>query len=373
MGDGRAPDDRPSRRGDRAAMTAAAPARADTNRARGWFSLQLAIGWLPVLALYAATMSVMHGVPLARALVVSTRAIVGAALLGVVVLRFVGRTPWPRPVRPGFILLQVCAAIGFSVAWVVLSNIVESLARGAIVLTAPPLVAPFLLLGIWLYVAVAGVSYAVQATARAAQAEAAAVRAQLAALRGQLNPHFLFNALHSVVHLIPVAPDLAAESVERLAGLLRTVLEENRDRVTLQEERAFVSRYVELEQVRFGERLVVHWNVPPEASALFVPAFALQTLVENAVRHGASSRVEPTRIMVSTQLDGPTLTLTVADDGAGADLSVNPDSSRTGLRRLRERLDALYGPRATLSCDSRPGHGFTARVIVPIEDEDHLA
>lgn len=339
---------------------------------RGWFSLQLAIGWLPVLALYAITMHVVHGIPLAPALIVSARAIGGAALLGVLVLRFVERTPWPRPVRPRFVLLQVCAAIGFAVAWVLLSNIVESIAHGAIVLTAPNLVAPFLLLGLWLYVAVAGVSYAVQATARAAQAEAAAVRAQLAALRGQLNPHFLFNALHSVVHLIPVAPALAAESAERLAALLRTALEEDRDRVPLREERAFAAQYMDLEQVRFGDRLVVHWDIPESVSDALVPAFVLQTLVENAVRHGASSRVDPTRIRVSAARDGATLTLAVIDDGAGADLAIDPGSGRTGLRRLRERLDALYGPRATLTCVSRPGAGFTARVALPFEHEDDV-
>jgi signal transduction histidine kinase len=352
-------------------MTATAPARAETHRARGWFALQLAIGWLPVFALFAASMYVVHRIPVTLALAVAARTIIGAALLSVVVLRFIKRTPWPRPVRPGFVLLHVAAAGGYAVGWVVISNIVESIARGAVVLTSPGLLAPFLLLGLWLYVAVAGVSYAVQATARAAQAEAVAVRVQLAALRGQLNPHFLFNALHSVVHLIPVAPELAAESVERLAGLLRTVLEENRDRVTLRDERAFVARYVELEQLRFGERLVVQWDIPDRVSELLVPAFALQTLVENAVRHGAASRVDPTKITLSAHHDGTTLALVVADDGAGANLSDNQDRG-TGLRRLREQLDALYGSQAALTCESRPGNGFTARVTVPVDEGDDV-
>ena len=350
-------------------MKAAAPGVAETYRARGWLALQLAIGWLPVLALYAASMSVVHGVPISDALIVSARAIGVAAVLGLLVLRFVQRHPWPRSVRPRYILQQVFAAVGFSASWVLLSNVVESIAHGAIVHTPPDLVPPFLLLGLWLYVAVAGVSYAVQATARAARAEAVAVRAQLAALRGQLNPHFLFNALHTVVHLIPVAPELAADSAERLAALLRTALEEDRDRVTLQEEHAFVARYVELELVRFGERLVVQWDIPVAVSESLVPAFALQTLVENAVRHGASARVESTRIAVSATRSGPTLTLTVTDDGAGAALTVAPGGG-SGLRRLRERLDALYGPRAVLTCESRPGAGFTARVTLPFEHED---
>ncbi len=348
-------------------MSRSTPDGGETSRARGWFLLQLAIGWLPVLALYATTMYIVHGVPLETALVISARAILGAALLGVVVLRFVERNPWPRPVRMGFVLLQIGAAIAYALSWVVLSNIVESIARGSFAILAPELLAAFVLLGLWLYIAVAGVSYAVQATARAARAEAAAVRAQLAALRGQLNPHFLFNALHSVVHLIPVAPERAAASAELLAGLLRSVLEEDRDRITLREERAFVGRYVELEQVRFGERLVVQSEVPDALSRALVPAFALQTLVENAVRHGASPRVEPTLITISASVDGPTLTLVVADNGAGADLTLATSSASTGLRRLRERLDALYGARASLVCVSRLDAGFSARMTLPLD------
>ena len=339
----------------------------ETHRARGWFALQLAIGWLPVLALYAISMHTAHGVSLLHALLISARAIVGAALLGVLVLRFVERTPWPRPIGVGFVLMHAAAAFIYSVSWVLLTSLVESAVRGSFGIIAPAGIGPFVVLGVWLYVAVAGVSYAVQATARAARAEAAAVRAQLAALRGQLNPHFLFNALHTVVHLIPEAPAQAAASAELLAGLLRTVLEEDRDRVTLSEERAFVARYVELEQVRFGERLVVEFAIPEAASSALVPAFAVQTLVENAVRHGASGRIEPTRITVTARLTTTTLELTVSDDGAGADISAESPASSTGMRRLRERLDALHGAGARLFLESRRGEGFTARIALPLD------
>ena len=159
----------------------------------------------------------------------------------------------------------------------------------------------------------------------------------------------------------------AAESAELLASLLRTVLEEDRDRITLREERAFVERYVALERVRFDERLIVSLNVPDSAVDALVPAFALQTLVENAVRHGAASRIAPTHITISAHHDRQTLTLVVTDDGAGANLTTVPTSGSTGLRRLRERLDALYGARAALLCTSRLGEGFTARLTLPLE------
>ncbi len=354
-------------------MTTAAPEASALRGARRWFAIQLAIGWLPVLALYAITMVVVHGIRVETALIVSARAILGAALLGILVLRFVERHPWPRRVTAGFVLLHVGGAVGYSVLWVALSIVIESIVRGSLAITPPALLAAFVLLGLWLYIAVAGVSYAVQATARAARAEAAAVRAQLAALRGQLNPHFLFNALHTVVHLIPIAPDRAATSAELLAGLLRQVLEEDRDRVALREERTFVEKYVALEQVRFDERLVVTWEIPEAAADAYVPAFALQTLVENAVRHGASSRIEPTHITIAARIEGETLTITCGDDGAGADLTGAPTPNGTGLRRLRERLDALYGPRATLTCTSSLGRGFTARINLPLDHEGDVA
>src|SRR4026208_1160253 len=99
---------------------------------------------------------------------------------------------------------------------------------------------------------VSGVVYASEATERASKAEAIAARSQLAALRAQLNPHFLFNALHTVVQLMPVDPKGASRAAEQLAGLLRVTLEQDRDLVLLAEEWSFVEKYLELESLRFG-------------------------------------------------------------------------------------------------------------------------
>ena len=210
-----------------------------------------------------------------------------AALLGLGVLRITERVPWPRAVRPGFVLIHVIGAIGFATAWMLLASALESIIRWRLYLVTPAGIVPFLTIGIWLYIAVAGVAYAARSTQRAAAAEANAVRSQLAALRGQLNPHFLFNALHTVVQLIPVEPTRAALAAEQVAGLLRTVIEEDRDLVPLDDERRFVERYLAVEHLRFGDRLETAFEVEPALSAALVPSFALQTLVENAVRHGA--------------------------------------------------------------------------------------
>ena len=349
-------------------MTAGSTDRARVT-VRGWLWVQLLIGWLPVWALYASMIVSVHGGEVVGAAFVAARAIAMAALLGLGVLRITERVPWPRAVRPGFVLIHVIGAIGFATAWMLLASALESIVRWRLYLVTPAGIVPFLTIGIWLYIAVAGVAYAARATQRAAAAEANAVRSQLAALRGQLNPHFLFNALHTVVQLIPVEPARAADAAERLAGLLRTASDEHRDLVPLSAERAFVERYLALEQLRFDDRLRVRFDVEPAVSHATVPSFVLQTLVENAVRHGAAPREEPTALTVRAFAVPTGLALEVSDDGAGAD-AATIDAGGTGLNRLRERLDALYGARASLGTTTSPGAGFTAVVRLPLEQND---
>ena len=227
---------------------------------------QLVIGWLPVWALYATLIYVMHAPaqPLFVALA-ALRAIAPAALLGLLVSRFTRRFPWPRPFRVSFVFWHAVAAATYALAWVVSVSVVETVVHFRLSLVVGPGFLPFFVLGIWLYVMIAGVSYSQEATERVARAEAAAARAQLAALRSQLHPHFIFNALHTVVQLIPREPARAAEAAELVAELLRTVVEEDRDIIALAEEWRFVERYLEIERIRFGERLDVDVRISPTA------------------------------------------------------------------------------------------------------------
>ncbi len=340
-----------------------------TGAPRTWVWLQLILGWLPVWALYTLMVSPanpIHGATPAGHAVLSGFIAVGiAALLGLVVQRFTERVPWPHSFRPGFLAVHLGAAAVYSALWVTLKFGAELLIHPQSAMSFHFLLLPNLVLGIWLYVMVAGISYAAQASQRAALAEASAARSQLAALRGQLNPHFLFNALHTVVHLIPKDPGGAARAAEQIAGLLRTTLEEDRDMVTLDEERAFVERYLELERIRFGDRLRVSIRTSEDAGAALLPSYALQTLVENAVRHGAAPRIEPTEIVVEGRVDGGTLTLTVRDTGEGIALSSTSTKGGTGLQRLRERLAALYGRDARLTLEEGATGGCTASLWIP--------
>ena len=331
--------------------------------------LQMLIGWLPLWALFTTLVLTNHpDVSAPVAAFISLRMIVAAAILGLGVQRITERIPWPNPVRPGFVLLHLAAAFGYSIAWVFLNSVIESMLRGALLIVIGVGLSSFIAVGVWLYIMIAGVSYTLQSNARTARAETTAAQAQLAALRSQLNPHFLFNALHTVVQLIPREPKVASQAAEQVAGLLRTTLEEDRDIISLERELDFVARYLDVERIRFGDRLQVRVDASSESLAGTIPSFAVQTLVENAVRHGAAKKVEPTEVVITAAIKDGMLSLRVADTGAG----FHPDDSGkgTGIRRLRERLQALYGDRARAEIADSPDGGTIARLQIPQEPVD---
>jgi LytS/YehU family sensor histidine kinase len=315
--------------------------------------------------LFTVMIALAHRISIHRASLLALRMIVTAAALGLFVQRLVERYPWPRPMRPTFVVAHLGYAFTYSTALLLADSAIESMLHGALVLATGPSFVLTFLTGVWLYVMIAGVAYTTLATGRAALAEANAARAQLAALRAQLHPHFLFNALHSVVQLIPREPRRAAEAAEQLGALLRTTVEEDRDLVTLAEECAFVERYLAIEKMRFGDRLRVTIEVDEDARTGMVPVFALQTLVENAVRHGAAPRVEPTDVVVTGRREGSALRLSVRDSGAGSDS--HGQENGTGLSRLRERLVVLYGDAAQLTSGPLSGGGYDAQLVVPFD------
>jgi two-component system LytT family sensor kinase len=290
---------------------------------------------------------------------ITVRPLVGL-LLVLVIYAVVRRNPWPRPFRLRFAALHAVLALTLSSVWIVCSRLVEFLVFG--LRTSVPFEEEFLVIGCVAYLVAAGISYAVESTARAARAEAAAANTQLAALRSQLHPHFLFNALHTVVQLIPVDPAQAMAAAELVAGLLRASLEEQRDEVPLADEWRFVCGYLAMERIRFGERLVVREVLPADTMHATVPAFALQTLVENAVRHGAAPRAAPTEIAISAVHERGALRVTVRNGVANGSRAAA--AAGTGLARLRERLAVLHGNAATLAHGPVEG-GYEVTLVIP--------
>ncbi|MEP6483326.1 MAG: histidine kinase [Rudaea sp.] len=337
--------------------------------ARGWLWLQLALAWLPMWALFTALIVIAHGSPLGSAAIASARMIAPGAVLGYFVYQFTLRVPWPHPFRLAFIGMHCFAAAVYSVIWFALMGAIDSLVVGHLVLAIGPGIGAFLITGVWLYIMVAGVAYTNRAAQRTAQLESYAARMQLAELRAQLHPHFLFNAMHTIVQLIPTDPRTAVQASEQLAGILRGVLEDNEDLIPLARELDFVERVLAIERIRFGARLAVHIDASPSLAEYLIPSFSLQTLVENAVRHGAAPRVETTHLSISAHVVKDILTLQVADDGAGAVASGIEQGNGTGLRRLHERLRWLYGNMAQLDIETGPSRGFTATLRLPLLNE----
>ena len=332
--------------------------------ARSWFWLQMAIGWVPMWLLFTLMVMSVHEESFAFSAWMALRMIASAALLGLGVLALTRRRPWPSPFRWSFLLLHALAAVLYAGLWVIAYSAIESVLRWRLALVAGPGIGRFMLTGVWLYLTITAVAYAQQAAQRTALIQAATARAQLAALHAQLHPHFLFNALHTVVQLIPLDPPKAAQAAEQLAELLRSALDERRDQLTLAEEWRFVQRYLAIEALRFGERLQVSVTLPDALLCEQLPSFALQTLVENAVRHGAAPKVGTTHVQIRASRAGRNLCLVVSDNGAGAEPAALLHGAGTGLRRLRERLAHLYGSSAALDL-AASAQGVTATLSLP--------
>ena len=203
--------------------------------------------------------------------------------------------------------------------------------------------------------------------------------AELTALRAQINPHFLFNALNTIAALIAERPDEAEATVETLAGLFRDVLTASgKPFVPLGAEMRLVERYLSVEQARFGERLRVEIEVAHDVAECPVPAFAVQTLVENAVKHGIEPKRGGGAVSVSASQDGDTLRVTVADTGVGIPSLFGPPEPGdpeagfhgVGLSNVRTRLRQLYGVDGGLSFQSSPD-GTTATLALPLHASGH--
>jgi LytS/YehU family sensor histidine kinase len=200
---------------------------------------------------------------------------------------------------------------------------------------------------------------------RTAELERRLAEARLMALQMQLNPHFLFNALHTITALMHKDVEAADRMIARLSELLRLALENTEtSQVPLGQELDFLQRYLEIEQTRFGARLTVRIDVRPDALQALVPNLVLQPLVENAIRHGVEPHAKPGLVEVRGWRDERTLSLEVRDNGGGL-AKGQPFVDGVGLANTRARLQHLYGKGHVLELVEAADGGLSVRLKLP--------
>jgi signal transduction histidine kinase len=201
------------------------------------------------------------------------------------------------------------------------------------------------------------------AAVTAAELETRLARAQLQTLRMQIQPHFLFNTLNTVSVLIPDRPEIAQRMLLKLSELLRLTLEVQQDQtVPLREEVAILERYLEIEQLRFQDRLTVRLDLDPSSMAAQVPQLILQPLVENAMRHGVAKQRGPAEVVIRSRQENGSLILEVEDTGPGIGETLREG---IGLANTRARMDRLYGSRYGMEFTRSSAGRFVARLSFP--------
>jgi signal transduction histidine kinase len=296
---------------------------------------------------------------------------------------YLGRAYPPAQLRPFFrwlVHLATWALIGLVfAAWTVwLERLLNPWAHGS---GPPPYVDAWfdkfyngMLSSTVLYVTILVISHLLDSRERLAlqQTETARLneqlsKAQLSALRRQIEPHFLFNTLNAIAGLVrEKRNDDAVTMIARLSDFLRRSLDEsNRQQVPLGEEMEFLQKFLDIEKVRFGERLQVRVDVPRELFTAQVPSLILQPMVENAVKHGIAKRAQGGAIHVTAFRSNGLLTLSVYNDGPSLPTNGGSTPAGIGMANVRTRLQSLYGNEFELSMRNQDPGGVEVSVSVP--------
>ncbi len=221
---------------------------------------------------------------------------------------------------------------------------------------------------------------AIRIERRLEEQERLLLEARLDALQRQINPHFLFNTLNSITSLVRSQPELAREMIVKLAHILRVLLKDREAFVPFREELAFTDDYLDIEVVRFGEKLSVVKEIADNTLDIVVPGMLLQPLIENSIKHGLEPRISGGTVTLRSRItnDGM-LMIEVEDDGVGMAPDRNMASPISGLvragtgigmRNVRDRMKVLYGEMASLETNSRPGRGTKVTLRMPILDAE---
>lgn len=348
------------------------------------FWLIYCLAWLPYALGYAAVFAAQSNAGLARAALDSIHNILPAAQLGVAAVWICRKFSPARHSPIVFGLCQLVLATTYAALWNVIVPFSFSLRdllegrRWSFSLFGSYALQWQFFAGLMIYATIASIVYTLEFSrrareeqARAARAEHLRTEAELYALRAQLNPHFLFNTLHSLMSLVRTDADTAEEAIERFALMLRYVLQSQEKSkrssadVTFGEEWNFVQNYLELERLRFGKRLRLTTEIESAALSCRLPAFTLQPIVENAVKHAVAPRAGGAHLHVAAQIEDGSLIIKVCDDGDEKPSTNGQNGNGLGLRLVRESLATRFGSAASLKTECAPGEGFKVLITIP--------
>jgi hypothetical protein len=321
-----------------------------------------------------------QGRTFSEAITTSLTGVIPAALLGVGVVAICDRLSWSRKRRVRFVSTHVVLGVLYYEVWMTVLRIFHGLEQRIENGASPgsgASAASFdagIITGLMIYATIASIIYAIRAMdrlraeeARVTELEGLRTRAELETLRAQLNPHFLFNTLHSLMTLVRHDAKAAEDALEKLATLLRHTLmtsSQTKD-VALRDELDFVRNYLSLERLRLGNRLQVEEAVEEEALNCALPPFTLQPLVENSIKHAIGSQSQGGILRIRANRHDSVLRLEVLDNGPGANIEDFANSDGSGLRIAKQRLTARYNGRAKFQIATRPGQGFAVRMEIP--------
>lgn len=342
---------------------------------RAWVAIA---GWTAVAMVVALILSASNDLPLRTALPGSMVWYYSLGILVWLACAFDARFElWKRP-RPQRLLAHAAAGLLALGVWMTLTVSIARLAIGPGYWNA--------VFGGWwmfqlmsnamVYAAGVGIGLMLRSSdrerereRRQAQFEVLAREAELTAIKAQLQPHFLFNALNSTLALIEHDPREAKQMLIRLSSLLHSVFDRlDEPLVPLDRELETIHEYLNIERIRFGDRLTFSIEAEGTARQTPIPPFLLQPLVENAVKHGIEPSSRPGAVRITARLDNGRLRLCVADTGSGIN-GTDPVGHGRGLALTRQRLESVYGAPAFTMRAERAVEGFTVILDLPVQTD----
>lgn len=348
------------------------------------FWLIYSLAWIPYSLTYGAIFLTQSSITFINLLFSVGRNIISAAILGIFVVWLCNRVDWSFHRRIWFFPLHIVLSILFSFIWMFILfllftiNQYNQTGEWNWIYFRGNALQWQIFTGIMVYATIVSIVYVLQVVQnlreeerRAARAETLYAQNALAALQAQLNPHFLFNTLHTLMALVRYDPKGAENALEKLAEMLRYSLRDKRESknylVRLKDELQFVENYLELEKLRLGERLTVEKNIEPEILDCLLPAFTIQPLVENSIKHGIAPKNISATILISVKKENDQLTIEVGDDGIGSEKGEFDESRGIGLNLVREQLQIQYGEKSVFEIRTKPNLGFKTRIKIPVQ------